>query len=1152
MKKSSLWVIIFVLLLSQMGSFSVQANTASDLVDGDYEYALVNGTTAMITNYTGVGGEIVIPDQLDGLVVTAIGSTAFKDKQLTAVTIPASVVSIRDGAFRGNQLSSVEIPYGVTTIRSAAFQDNQLVSVVIPESVTIIDLSAFHTNLLTEVIIPDSVTEIKSATFFNNKLQSVTLPKNLTAIGASAFTDNELESVLIPDSVTSIGPRAFGNNKLKQITIPAAVTTIDEYTFNNNELASVQFLGDVQSIGNRAFRSNQLTNITLPNSVTIISNQAFASNHLKNLTLPDGLESLEEAAFAGNKLSSVTIPPLITELEDSVFATNLLTNITIPSTVTGIGDLSFASNPLEEIIFQGPVTSVGTGAFLILQNTGARWYADRDVMKEWTDMSQVTQAMTVYPNYQVKVTFTDDGTDISNTVILAGEKITQPADPTKANSTFDGWYTDSSFATKWDFTIGVTADMTLYAKWKPVASITHTLIFDTNGGTAIGNQQVESGERATMPTPPTKAEYTFVGWYKEAGFENEWDFDTDVVTADITLYAKWVPFTYKDDPNDSLSVEITGYASGAPKDVVIPKQLGGKDVTSIGALAFSGKGLTSVTIPDGVTTIGNWAFMDNQLTSVAIPDSVTSIDLYAFNRNKLGEVTIPSSVMSIGNAAFSENRLTSVSIPNSVTSLPPDIFAHNLLKEVTIPSSVTSVGDGAFYFNELEDVALPKGLTLIGERAFSINQLTSVTLPSSVRSIGERAFHANQLTNVTIPSSVESIGDRSFDNNQLNKVVFEGMPTIGTNAFESQNNVEVNWYIDQDANKPWAGNAVTEPMVIYTSFKYNVTFDTNSGSLVKSEKVAPGQKVTKPANPTKAGNTFAGWYEEANYVTEWNFNNGVTKDMTLYAKWTKNPPSSGGGGSVIPTYKLTFDANGGSDVASQNIIYNKMAIQPTSPTKEGHIFTGWYKESDLKTEWDFAKDVVIENTTLYAKWMKNPPSPPSCVAHFTDTAPHFAKKEIDEIACLGIVVGYPDGTFRPNNSITREHVALMFTRAFELTPTRSSIDFNDVPNTHRYYDAITQVYQAGIFDGASNGNFKPDKGMTRAQIAKVLVLAFDLQPSETSTNVFRDVPIVHWANDYIIILADNGIAFGHNGNFKPEESVTRAQFVAFMYRALNL
>ena len=71
-------------------------------------------------------------------------------------------------------------------------------------------------------------------------------------------------------------------------------------------------------------------------------------------------------------------------------------------------------------------------------------------------------------------------------------------------------------------------------------------------------------------------------------------------------------------------------------------------------------------------------------------------------------------------------------------------------------------------------------------------------------------------------------------------------------------------------------------------------------------------------------------------------------------------------------------------------------------------------------------------------------------------------------------------------------------------------------------------------------------------MAKVLVLAFELQPSETSTNVFQDVSEAHWAKDYIAILADNGIALGDNGNFKPEESVTRAQFVAFMYRVLNL
>lgn len=74
--------------------------------------------------------------------------------------------------------------------------------------------------------------------------------------------------------------------------------------------------------------------------------------------------------------------------------------------------------------------------------------------------------------------------------------------------------------------------------------------------------------------------------------------------------------------------------------------------------------------------------------------------------------------------------------------------------------------------------------------------------------------------------------------------------------------------------------------------------------------------------------------------------------------------------------------------------------------------------------------------------------------------------------------------------------------------------------------------------------------MTRAQMAKVLVLAFDLTADEKEA--FNDVPPTHWAYDYIAILMTNGITIGDQGNFRPNDPVTRAEFATFLYRALKL
>ncbi|MFW7189342.1 cadherin-like beta sandwich domain-containing protein [Lysinibacillus sp. BNK-21] len=161
---------------------------------------------------------------------------------------------------------------------------------------------------------------------------------------------------------------------------------------------------------------------------------------------------------------------------------------------------------------------------------------------------------------------------------------------------------------------------------------------------------------------------------------------------------------------------------------------------------------------------------------------------------------------------------------------------------------------------------------------------------------------------------------------------------------------------------------------------------------------------------------------------------------------------------------------------------------------------------------------------------------------------HWAYTMIGDFAKRGYITGYADGTFKPNDPISRQHVALIFSRIFKLNPIQEAQTFKDIPLNHRYYETIKLVQQAGLYQGI-NGYFKPNENMTRAQIAKVLAIALNLSP--TSTHTFKDIPSTHWAHDYIIALAANDIALGDSGYFKPESSVTRAQFVAFLYRALQ-
>ncbi|MCI8829249.1 MAG: hypothetical protein HFE98_10510 [Ruminiclostridium sp.] len=138
---------------------------------------------------------------------------------------------------------------------------------------------------------------------------------------------------------------------------------------------------------------------------------------------------------------------------------------------------------------------------------------------------------------------------------------------------------------------------------------------------------------------------------------------------------------------------------------------------------------------------------------------------------------------------------------------------------------------------------------------------------------------------------------------------------------------------------------------------YKVTFNSQGGSNVASKTVAKNSTVTKPADPTKTGYTFGGWFKEENCTTAWDFGtNTVTEATTLYAKWEPIQ------------FTVTFD---GTDIDDVKANYGTKITKPaTDPAKAGYYFVGWYKDEACTTAWDFANDTITGNTTLYPKFME--------------------------------------------------------------------------------------------------------------------------------------------------------------------------------------
>ncbi|OWA35810.1 hypothetical protein B9G55_07930 [Saccharibacillus sp. O16] len=234
---------------------------------------------------------------------------------------------------------------------------------------------------------------------------------------------------------------------------------------------------------------------------------------------------------------------------------------------------------------------------------------------------------------------------------------------------------------------------------------------------------------------------------------------------------------------------------------------------------------------------------------------------------------------------------------------------------------------------------------------------------------------------------------------------------------------------------------------------------------------------------------------------------------------------------VVISYEVTFDGAGGSPASSkQQVTSGSLLKKPDSPTRVGYVFAGWVKP-DAKF-WNFDTERVYGAVTLSAQWTKvEPPG--------LDKVNHFAYMQ-----------GYPDHTFRSDRSMTRAEVIAMFSRLLtekmNVDQTYAST-FKDVRSSNWYADAVGYMQQSGIIKGYANGTFGPDEPITRAEFAAI-ASRFD-QLASGEQMAFKDVRASYWAVDYIASGAAKGWIKGYpDGTFRPEDYVSRAEAVTLVNR----
>ena len=760
---------------------------AADYSYGDWEYNLLEDGTVEIAGYKGEETELEIPGEIDGKSVTNIRNYAFVGyKNLISITIPKSVQNIGYSAFWCcSKLTSVTIPEGVMSIKDGTFEDcSSLSSIEIPKSVTSIGNRAFDgCSSLTSIAISENVKYIGSGAFegCNNLINiQVSEINNYYASDEGVLFNKDINKLIhcpakkegeyiIPKGVTSINSCAFREcSNLTEIIIPEGVICIGDYTFDGcSSLSSIEIPQSVTSIGGSAFtRCSNLTSIHVSeNNCNFSSVDGVLFN--KGITelikcpskikgeyiIPEDVKSIAECGFEGcSSLTSIAIPSGVISIEGHTFLDcSSLSSIEIPQSITSIGYGAFEGcSSLTSIEIPEGVMSIEDWAF--------------------EGCSSLTS-----------ITIPENVTNIGIYTFRGCSSLTSIVLPESIAKIELGAFEGCSSLTSIEIPCGVIS-IEGYA-FSGCSSLTSITIPESV--TEIGYNTFAKCSSLTSITIPES-----VTTISLDAFDN-----SIIISSTRDAYAhtyavenniKWellkdISDCILDDWECNLledgTLEIVGYTGDETK-IVVPGEIDGKKVVSIGRQAFYGcKRLVSVTVTEGATNIGEYSFVGcSNLTSVIIPKSVTDISWNAFDDN----ITIYSTKDAYAYEYALENDLKWISIDDLIN------WEYNLLEEgtveitrykglesdVKIPSEiagkrVTKIGSSAFSFcSGLTSVIVPEGIDSIGEKAFiGCSGLTSITIANSIISINNYAFYGcSGLTNITIPEGVANIDCTAFVN----------------------------------------------------------------------------------------------------------------------------------------------------------------------------------------------------------------------------------------------------------------------------------------------------------------------------------------------------------------------------------------------------
>ena len=567
--------------------------------------------------------------------------------------------------------------------------------------------------------------------------------------------------------------------------------------------------------------------------------------------------------------------------------------------------------------------------------------------------------------------------------------------PTKDGHTFDGWFTDEDFENQINgISIGEGNEKTFYAKW---TANENTIVFNANGGTGtMQNMTVATDVSANLTSNAfTKEGYTFKGWATSengsVAYTNGASY-TMGTNSSYTLYAVW-------EANKNILVFNSNGGSGSMQSMTIATDSTAK--------------LTSNAFAKAGYTFMGWSSTENGEVEYADGANYTMGKNSSYTLYAVWQVNINGVIF---NANGGKGTMSSLELATGATSvLPSNTFTkagYTFKGWSTSVNGSVAYADGASYTMGANSTYTLYAIWEANNNTvvFNGNGATSGSMFSIVKKTGEtivlpnNEFSKDGYTfkgwSTSTSGNIEYANGASYlmgtDSSYTlyaiweankNTLVFNSNGGAGimqdmTIATNTSTNLALNTYTKEGYTfKGWStsvnGSVAYTDGASYTmgansTYMLYAVWQANENIIVFIGNGATGgtmANMTLPTNSTanltinaytKNGCNFIGWATSPNggvvYVDGASYTMGTNSIYTLYAVWE----------SYLVT--VEFDSNGGSAVESQKVELNKKVKEPSTPTREGYTFEGWYLGND---KWSFIGYVVTEDMKLVAKWTPN-------------------------------------------------------------------------------------------------------------------------------------------------------------------------------------